>query len=232
MRLEPFSQLRERALMRKGSERILQQITSTPLPAEQMKHIPDHRFLAEFTKKVFQSGFVWRVVRQKWPDFEEIFFGFDIEKILLMPDEMFEQKAANPKIIRNLSKVMTIRENALMIKAQSDEYGSFATFVSQFQKSNIIDLWMFLQKNGARLGGNTGPYGLRTLGIDTFLLTQDVEAYFRHHGHISGSLRSKRSLTTIQEAFTRWHEESGLSLQEVSQILSFGVGDNYVGVRA
>ena len=56
-----------------------------------------------------------RVVENKWPDFEEQFFNFDIEKMLMMPEEMLERKAADPKIIRNYNKVKTIKANAQMI---------------------------------------------------------------------------------------------------------------------
>ena len=66
-------------------------------------------------ESVFQSGFVWRIVNNKWPQFEEVFWGFDIERLLMMPDDMLERKASDPGIIRNFSKVKTILENAVMI---------------------------------------------------------------------------------------------------------------------
>ncbi len=230
VKAEAFASLYDRVVKRKGSEAMVQELLSQPASNKQVLEIPDDRFLAEFTKKVFQSGFVWRVVRQKWPDFEEVFFGFNIDKILLIPDEMLEQKASNPAIIRNFNKVKTIRENALMIEDVRRKYGSFAKFISEWPKDDLIGLWDFLKKNGARLGGNTGPYALRTLGVDTFLLSRDVESYFHEHGLISGSARSKRSLTAIQNTFFMWQKESGLSLQELSQLVSFSCGDNYVGM--
>ncbi|MDT0582512.1 MULTISPECIES: DNA-3-methyladenine glycosylase I [Alteromonadaceae] len=227
---EAFASLYDRVCKRKVSEAMVQELISKPASDKEILSISDDRFLAEFTKKVFQSGFVWRVVRQKWPDFEEVFFGFDIDKILLMPDEMLEQKASNPAIIRNFNKVKTIRENALMIDDVRRQHGSFAKFVASWPKDDVVGLWEFLKKNGARLGGNTGPYALRMLGIDTFLLSRDVEAYFVEHGLITGSVRSKRSLKTIQDTFLTWQQESGLSFQELSQIVSYSCGDNYVGM--
>lgn len=230
VKAEAFASLYDRVIKRKGSEEMVKELLSQPASKKQILNIPDDRFLAEFTKKVFQSGFVWRVVRQKWPDFEAVFFGFNIDKILLIPDEMLEQKASNPAIIRNFNKVKTIRENALMIEDIRRKHGSFAKFVSEWPQDDLIGLWDFLKKNGARLGGNTGPYALRTLGVDTFLLSRDVEAYFHEHGLVSGSVRSKRSLTAIQNTFLTWQKESGLSLQELSQLVSFSCGDNYVGM--
>jgi 3-methyladenine DNA glycosylase Tag len=225
--LETFQQIYQRACERKGGPQALAAIVDKPLPVNVLSSIGDDRYLAEFSKKVFQSGFVWRVVRNKWPDFERVFFNFDVEKILLIPDEMLEQKATDPSIIRNYTKVKTIRDNAIMIAAVASEHGSFANFVADWPSEDIIGLWAYLKKHGARLGGNTGPYGLRAMGKDTFLLTTDVVGYFTQRNIISGSAQSKRSLTAIQHSFNELQQQSARSLQELSMILSKSVGENY-----
>jgi 3-methyladenine DNA glycosylase Tag len=225
--LETFQRIYQRACERKGGPQALAATLDKPLPTTELSQIGDDRFLAEFSKKVFQSGFVWRVVRNKWPDFERVFFDFNIEKILLIPDEMLEQKATDPSIIRNYTKVKTIRDNAIMIDSVAREHGSFAKFVAAWPSEDIIGLWAYLKKHGARLGGNTGPYGLRTMGKDTFLLTNDVVGYFTKRNIISGSAQSKRSLTAIQASFNELQQQSGRSLQELSMIISKSVGDNY-----
>ncbi|WP_100658677.1 DNA-3-methyladenine glycosylase I [Alteromonas flava] len=228
MSSEKFAAIYARAAKRKGGEQALEKLLGEPLAPKELAQVGDDRFLAEFTKKVFQSGFVWRVVRQKWPDFEELFFGFDIEKVLLMPDEMLERKAADPRIIRNYNKVKTIRDNALMIADVRQQHGSFAKFVAQWPADDVVGLWDYLKKRGARLGGNTGPYALRFLGKDTFLLSKDVEDYFTQHKLIEGSARSKRSLTTINQTFLEWQQQSGRSLQAISQVVAFSCGDNHI----
>jgi 3-methyladenine DNA glycosylase Tag len=225
--LESFQHIYQRACERKGGPQALLAIIDKPLANHKLSQIGDDRFLAEFSKKVFQSGFVWRVVRNKWPDFERVFFDFNIEKILLIPDEMLEQKATDPSIIRNYTKVKTIRDNAVMIDAVAREHGSFAKFVADWPREDIIGLWAYLKKHGARLGGNTGPYGLRAMGKDTFLLTRDVVGYFTKRNIISGSHQSKRSLSAIQHSFNELQQQSGLSLQELSMVISKSVGDNY-----
>lgn len=227
MRLESFDAIYHRAAERKGGESILNNMISAPLETQEIASLPDDRVLSAFTKKVFQSGFVWRVIEQKWPDFEEVFFGFDVEKVLLMPDEMLEQKSTDKRIVRNYKKVMTVRDNALMLSDIARSHGSFGAFANTYSADNIIELWAYLKKHGARLGGNTGPYALRTLGIDTFLLSRDVEGYFRQHDLISGSATSKRSLTAINAAFIEWQKQSDWSLQSLSQLVSLSCGDNY-----
>lgn len=223
---ESFQTIYRRACERKGGEKVLEAMLRAPLSKTNVEKISDDRFLAAMTKQVFKSGFVWRVIEQKWPDFETVFFGFDVDKVLLMPDEMLEQKASDKRIVRNYKKVTTVRDNAMMIKDVALEYGSFGKFVASFEKDNITSLWEFMKKRGARLGGNTGPYMLRALGIDTFLFSRDVEDYLRKHDIVDGGLTSKKSLSSANVAFAQWHRESGRSLQEISAIVAFSWGTN------
>ena len=72
--MERYQDIYHRAAERKLGERNLELLIKDPELPDVAK-LGDDRMLAEFTKKVFQSGFVWRVVEQKWPDFEEVFFG-------------------------------------------------------------------------------------------------------------------------------------------------------------
>lgn len=226
MSLESYQRLYQRACERKGGPERLEAMLTAPLSAEQLRRIADSRFLAEFSKKVFQSGFVWSVVRNKWPEFERAFFEFDIDKVLLMPDEMLEKKAQDPSIIRNYRKVKTIRENAIMIDTIRREHGSFAQFVAQWPVEDIVDLWAYLKQHGARLGGNTGPYALRAMGKDTFLLSADVTSYLANQQVFHGAPTSKRSLKAIQQAFNQLQQQSARSMQHLSQIISYSVGDN------
>lgn len=228
--LEPFSDILKRATERKGSEDFVLDMAGQVFNKDEIAQIPDSMWLATFTKQVFQSGFVWRVVEQKWAGFEEVFFNFDIEKMLMMPDEMWEAKCKDQRIIRNGKKVMTIRDNAQMIFEIAAEHGSFGQFIANWPAQDIIGLWAYLKKHGARLGGNTGPYALRRLGVDTFLISQDNEAYFRAYKHIDGGVSSKKSQQAMQDCFDVWQKQTGYSYQTLSRVLSYSVGDNFVGV--
>ena len=233
--METFQKIYQRASDRKGGESALVLLLGEGHQDHLLSHLSDDRFLSAFTKKIFQSGFVWRVVENKWPNFEESFFNFDIEKILMMPEEMLERKASDPKIIRNFNKVKTIKANAQMIfdvqHSDSDDHTSFAKFIACWPSEDIIGLWAYLKKHGQRLGGNTGPYALRALGKDTFILSRDVEAYFRSHDLISGGIQTKSSLATIQSTFNQWQQESDLSLCQLSRLVAFATGDNSVQVE-
>jgi len=228
--LEPFDHILKRAIERKGSKEFVLDMAGQTFTKGELAQIPDSMWLAAFTKQIFQSGFVWRVVENKWAGFEEVFFNFDIEKMLMMPDEMWELKCKDQRIIRNGKKVMTIKANAQMIFEIASEHGSFSQFIANWPEQDVIGLWSFLKKHGERLGGNTGPYALRRMGYDTFLISQDNEAYFRAYKHIDGGVSSKKSQQTMQQCFDIWREQSGYDYQTLSRVLSYSVGDNFVGV--
>ena len=226
-----FQQVYDGACDRKGGEAAVEGLLSRPRSRRSLLALGDDRILAEFSRKVFQSGFVWRVVDKKWDGFEDVFWGFDVDKLLLMPDDMLERKAQDPAIIRNFTKVRSIRDNAVMIDATRRREGhSFARFIADWPVEDITGLWLYLKKHGARLGGNTGPYALRALGVDTFLLTRDVEGFLRHHRLIDGGLTSRRALGQCQSYFNDLQAESGRSLTELSRLVSFNFGENRVGV--
>ena len=63
--MEKFSTIYARAVKRKGSEAILQSLLVAPKTYQELIKIDSSRLLAERSKKVFQSGFVWRVVVQQ-----------------------------------------------------------------------------------------------------------------------------------------------------------------------
>lgn len=226
-----YNTIYAQACERKGGEKALKALLPKTLSKKKLAAIPDDRYLAEFSKKIFQSGFVWRVVEQKWDGFEELFWGFDIDKLLMMPDDMLERKAQDKRIIRNFRKVQTIRDNAIMIDDTCRrEACSFGDFVARWPSEDVTGLWMYLKTHGSRLGGNTGPYALRTLGVDTFLLTRDVEGFLRLHKVIDTGIGSKKALQSAQAFFNELRQQSGLGLAELSLLTAFTFGHNRVGV--
>ena len=229
--LVTYNSLYDTACLRKGSARQVEALLDKPRSKRQLKKIPDSIYLAELSKKVFQSGFVWRVVENKWHNFEELFWDFDIDKLMMMPDDMLDRKAQDKKIIRNHKKIWSIRENAFFIDSVRKHYNiSFAEFIANWPIDDITGLWLYLKKNGTRLGGNIGPYALRSLGKDTFILSRDVEGFLREHKIIETGINTKSALNNTQRFFNDLQQESGRSLMELSRLVSFSYGDNYIGV--
>ena len=229
--MESFNDIFQRVAQRKGGEAVVESLLSKPLTAKQLKRLSGDDWLEEFTRKVFQSGFYWQVIDNKWPGFREVFWEFNIEKLLRMPPEMLEEKASDERIVRNFNKVKTVPVNAAMIYYHEQDHGeSFVDLVADYPAERITELWAFLKKHGSRLGGNTGVYALRALGKDTFILSRDVEAHLRANQIIDGGLQTKKSLTAAQNYFNELQQQSGRSLQELSRLIALSVGDNYVGL--
>ncbi|MEM9255098.1 MAG: DNA-3-methyladenine glycosylase I [Pseudomonadota bacterium] len=179
----------------------------------------DDRWLAQMTRCVFQAGFVWRVVDRKWDGFEDVFFGFPPEKIVLLSPEQLDRFAQNPAIIRNRQKVLTVQDNARFILDISAEHGSFGRFVSRWPGDDLVGLFALLRKRGSRLGGMSGQRLLRNMGKDTFIVTPDVVRALRDSGlEIGDQPTSQRELRLIQETFNAWHEQTALPYAHLSLI--------------
>ncbi|MGO2089708.1 MAG: DNA-3-methyladenine glycosylase I, partial [Oceanisphaera sp.] len=223
--MEHFNDIYQRACARHGGEAILNTLIASPLAsAEELAAIPDDRWLSSFTMSLFQSGFVWRVIRNKWPEFERAFFGFDPEKMLMLDESHFERLNNDTGIVRHAKKIAAVPANARMILDLGQPYGGFGAFVAQWPKEDITGLWMMIKKHGQLLGGNIGPYGLRRLGVDTFAFTGDVSAYLHHHQVVEAGLGSKKGMQQAQAAFNVWHQQSGASLTEISKTIAYSIG--------
>jgi len=184
----------------------------------------DDRWLAQMTRCVFQAGFVWRVIDNKWDGFEEVFFGFPPQKIVLLSPEQLDRFATNPRIVRNRVKVLSVQANALFIMDICREHGSFGKFIASWPGQDLIGLFALLKNRGSRLGGMTGQRILRNMGKDTFIVTGDVVCCLQRGGlDIGDNPGSQRELRLIQAAFDQWHEESGLPYSHLSRIAALSV---------
>jgi 3-methyladenine DNA glycosylase Tag len=184
----------------------------------------DDRWLAQMTRCVFQAGFVWRVVDHKWDDFEDVFFGFPPQKIVMLSPEQIDRFAANPRIIRNRQKVLGVQANAQFILDINQEYGCFGKFIAHWPAQDLIGLFALMKRQGSRLGGMTGQRVLRNMGKDTFIITGDVVRCLQRNGvDVGDNPSSKRKLQLIQDAFNQWHEESGLPYSHISRICALSL---------
>lgn len=222
--MESFTAIRARAADRHGGESALAALMPEVRSARSLAGSKDHRWLAEMTRCVFQAGFVWRVVNQKWVDFEDIFFGFPPEKIVLLSPDQIDRIAANPRIIRNRQKVLCVQQNAHFILDIAREHGSFGKFISRWPGEDLVGLFAVLKKRGARLGGMTGQRVLRNMGRDTFIVTGDVTRCLQRAGlDITDNPTTQRELKLIQATFNTWHQDTGLPYSHLSRLCALSV---------
>jgi 3-methyladenine DNA glycosylase Tag len=223
-----FKTIRARAAKRKGGEAALSSLLPKVPSQKALARLADERVLAEMAKRIFSAGFVWSVIEKKWPGFEAAFLGFEPARLLLQPDEFWEDRAGDKRIVRNPQKIMAVRDNARFVADIAREHGSFGKFLAQWPVSDQVGLLDLLGKRGARLGGRTGQYFLRFIGKDCFVTSADAVACLRDAGlDISESPTSKKDLKKIQDQFNAWAEETGLPLTHLSRICAMSIGENY-----
>ncbi|MGX1498299.1 DNA-3-methyladenine glycosylase I [Roseibium aggregatum] len=228
--MRSFEEIEDLAAEKKGGPEALKALLAehaAPRTAEELEQVGDDRWLAMFTKCVFQAGFSWKVIDQKWPGFEEAFEGFDVARLAFLPDEAFEELLGDKRIVRNGAKIRSVQENAIFLKELGSEHGSAARFFAHYPVSDQIGLMDLLKKRGCRLGGNTGQIALRFMGKESFVLSGDVVNALIRENVIEKDAMSKKNLTAIQAAFNEWKATSGRPLNEISRILAFSVGTGH-----
>lgn len=219
-----FEQILETACLRKGGQRAVETMLPTVVEDDILAGRSDAWYLSTLTRRIFRAGLRHALVDARWPAFEEAFFGFEPEKLVLMPDEMLDERMQGTRLIRHWGKMKAIRPNARMVLDLSREHGGFGRFLASWPEDDITGLWRLLAKQGQQLGGNSAPQFLRMCGRDTWLPSRDVVAALVGQGVIDKSVASQRDQRAAQQAFNQWRAESGWPLAHISRVLSFTVG--------
>lgn len=184
---------------------------------------PNDRWLSEFTKRVFQSGFNWKVVENKWDGFEAAFWKFNPSKCAEIDMEDMERLTTDKAIVRNPVKIKTVAPNARMILGMSEQAGSADKFIRGWASDDYFGLLAYLQKHGSHLGMNTASYALRFSGVPSIILSRDVTAALIQADIIDKPATSKTAKRAVQDAFNQWVEQSGENLTYVSRVLAHSI---------
>lgn len=225
--MKSFAEIRARAADRKGGEAVIAALLGPKPDNVALASVPDDRILSTMASRVFSAGFVWSVIEQKWPGFEEAFLGFEPKRLLFQPDDFWHDLASDKRIVRNPQKIRSVRDNAAFVDRVSREHGGFGKFLAEWPADDQIGLTAYLAKHGSRLGGNTGQYLLRWLGWDTFIASSDMAAALRDAGlDIAESPTSKKDLAAVQVQVNAWAAETSLPRVHISRILAMSIGPN------
>lgn len=227
--MKKFTEIKERAERRKGGQAGLKKLLPAINSAQQLIATPDDRYLAAMTKCINQAGFSWKVIENKWPEFEEAFFGFDLGKLGFLSPEQWEAYTNDRRVVRNWQKIKALKENVYFVQEVSREHNGFGRFLAAWPATDQVGLMGNLNKHGSRLGGASAQWFLRRVGKDCFVLSRDVVTVLKAVGlDIADKPTSKRDLKKVQEQFNAWHEETGLPVSHLSRIAACSVGENYV----
>jgi 3-methyladenine DNA glycosylase Tag len=224
--MRAFADIYAQAAERKGGEAALEALIAEhrAKTAAELAAIPDHRWLAQMSKCVFQAGFAWRVIETKWPGFEAAFHGFAPPFNAAMSDEEFDAHLKDTGIVRNARKILSVRDNAAFLVALANEHGSAAAFFAGWPDSDFAGLLEVMKRRAARLSGETAMRFFRFMGKASFITTRDVTAALIAAGAIDKPPSGKRDLEAVQRAFNAWAGESGRDLSAISRVLAMSTG--------
>lgn len=221
--MRDYKWLHEFCLNRFGSAKALEARLPQPRSDAELRALSDDRYLSLISLRIFRAGLKHSLVDAKWPAFEEVFFGFDPEKVVLMGAERLENLMQDARLIRHLGKLKSVPRNAQFILDVRREKGSFGALIADWPVSDIVGLWKYLAKHGSQLGGLSAPRFLRMVGKDTFVPTDDMVAALKAQGVIDKAPTSLKDLAAVQAAFNQWQAESGRPLCQLSVMLAHTV---------
>jgi DNA-3-methyladenine glycosylase I len=89
----------------------------------------DNGYFEELTRAIFQAGFSWQVIQDKWPNFQQAFDGFDVATVAGYGEPDVERLANDRGIVRNRRKIEATIHNARQMWDLIREYGSFYAYL-------------------------------------------------------------------------------------------------------
>jgi len=119
---------------------------------ERKKPADDAGYLEELTKAIFQAGFSWRVIRDKWPNFQRAFDGFQIEAVAGYGEPDVERLVSDAGIVRNRRKIQATIHNARKMWELSQQHGTFHAYLRSLDGMDYAGRRKELSKGFKNLG--------------------------------------------------------------------------------
>ena len=218
-----FDSIVEHAANRCGGLSSLEQEMPSLKTERQLQNLHDSECLSIMSLRIFRAGLKHSVVDAKWPVFEQVFNQFNPQTLAMLSDEDIEAFMQDKRLIRHFAKIKSIRANAIAIQELHQHHESVGSYLAAWPVTDIVGLWEDLKQRFTQLGGMSGPYFLRMVGKDTFLLTNDVIRALNHWGIVNGDVKNKKQKQAVQQIFTDWHIETNRPMSSLSMILALSI---------
>ncbi|MGM0585444.1 MAG: DNA-3-methyladenine glycosylase I [Pseudomonadota bacterium] len=219
--MTPFSELFQTACARVGSVSAVEARLEHPLTHHELRATPDHVWLSDMARRVFEATHGVEAVAARWEEFERALDGFDPLRCAELTDAALDQLAQDPRLIDDPDGLRAARANAAFLHALVDETGEAAAHTfANWPSHDFIGLLEFLSQRGTGLGGLTGQRLLRGRGVDGFILAEPVVRSLIREGVVETAPASRAEMTAVQTAFDVWRAESGRPMMHISKILA------------
>jgi 3-methyladenine DNA glycosylase Tag len=124
----------------------------------------DDEYFERMTRALFQAGLNWRMIENKWPNFQKAFSHFSISKVAKFDDAKLDKLMSDPGIVRNEGKIKSTIFNAQQALQLAREFGSFKGYIDSFGKNHAA-LQEDLQKRFHHLGESSSRTFLWMSGV-------------------------------------------------------------------
>lgn len=89
-----------------------------------------------------QAGLSWSTILSKREEYQRAFNNFDIEYCSKLSDDELESIREKYNIIKNISKIKSVRSNAIAVISIQKEFGSFSDFLWRYVEDDpVINEW-------------------------------------------------------------------------------------------
>ena len=118
------------------------------------------------SKAVFNAGFSYQVVNNKWEDIKEVFYDFEPKIISNWTVDEISKALNSPKIIRNSRKVTAIVSNAKVFLDLLNKYRTFENYLKSFREKPYEEKQKILSKQFKWLGPTGAHFFLWSVNED------------------------------------------------------------------
>lgn len=113
---------------------------------------------------IFQSGFNWKLVREKWKDLKKIFKGFKIEDVARLTNKQQQGLLKNPKMIKNKRKIEAIATNAKIFLEITKKSGSFENYLKNLRSLEEKEKIKEIKNRFVGIGDYSAEFFLHSVG--------------------------------------------------------------------
>ncbi|MBN1314202.1 MAG: DNA-3-methyladenine glycosylase I [Anaerolineales bacterium] len=118
------------------------------------REIPDNDdgYFEQLTKAIFRSGFSWRVIREKWPNFRQAFDDMNVDRVAAYDERDVDRLLSNEGIVRNGRKIEATIRNAQVFQQIIADHGSFQAYLRSMEGMDYSRRRDMLIKRFSHLG--------------------------------------------------------------------------------
>lgn len=127
----------------------------------------DKAYFENMTRVIFQAGLSWKMIDEKWPNFQKAFKNFSIDQVARFTEKDVKRLMSDKGIVRNRAKIVAAVKNAKHFQSIKKEHGAFRSFLNGLDKSNdYASVIKELNERFQRLGPSSARIFLYTVGED------------------------------------------------------------------